>query len=148
MNSLITETTNTTDVYVIKDILKIKLAKDAQLPKYESQDSSTLYITSNTDVEITPHTIAIVSTGLFVELITRVKIDIQLCQINDLTEKALYILNHPGTIDMDYRGEIKVIIFNFGQKSVKISKGDMIGRLSFNMIKKIQLQLYDANNTQ
>jgi dUTP pyrophosphatase len=63
-----------------------------------------------------------------------------------LAEKRLYIINNPATIDQDYRGEIKVILYNFSENSVNILIGDIIGRLSFNMIKKIQLQLYDAQN--
>ena len=42
---------------------------------------------------------------------------------------GLMVLNSPGTIDSDYRGEVKIILMNFGKESFKISKGDRIAQL-------------------
>jgi dUTP pyrophosphatase len=128
--------------YIIRDTLKVKLAPNAFFPKYENLTTTNLFLQANENVEILPKTCQTVSTGVSIELVTNVIMDIQVGQIEALLNKNLYILNHPGTIDRDYRGEIKVILYNFGKKSVNIIISDIICRLSFNMIKKTQLELY------
>lgn len=128
---------------IIKDVLKVKLLAGGILPSYSNDGH--LFLTSNVKITIPPKSQQIVSTGICIQLKTNVHMDIQLLQVNELAKKKLYILNHPGTIDMDYRGEIKVIIYNFGGNSVSIVNGDIIGRLSFNMIKKTQFELYNTN---
>ena len=50
------------------------------------------------------------------------------------------ILNSPGTIDADYRGEIKVILFNFSKKPFRINKGDRIAQLVFSKVTKVVLK--------
>lgn len=49
-------------------------------------------------------------------------------------------MNAPGTIDADYRGEVKVILFNFGKKALKIRKHDRIAQLVFNQIARAEFQ--------
>ena len=53
------------------------------------------------------------------------------------------ILNSPGTIDSDYRGEIKVILFNFGNESYTVHDGDRIAQLVINALPHISFNLVD-----
>lgn len=53
---------------------------------------------------------------------------------------GITILNSPGTIDADYRGEIKVIMMNFGDKPFRINRGDRIAQLVFQEVAKVQLE--------
>jgi dUTP pyrophosphatase len=56
------------------------------------------------------------------------------------------ILNSPGTIDSDYRGEIKIILFNFGKENFKISRGDRIAQM---VLSKVYFaELVETENLQ
>jgi dUTP pyrophosphatase len=55
-------------------------------------------------------------------------------------KSGIGILNSPGTIDADYRGEVKVILFNFSKKPFKINKGDRIAQLVFSKVTKVVLK--------
>jgi len=132
------------NTYIIKDILKVKLSSGAQMPKYANNNTTELLLAANEQVVIGPRAVGVVNTGIAIELKTNVGMDIQLCQIEALSARNLYILNHPATIDGDYRGEIKVVLYNLSKESVNILISDIVGRLSFNMIKKIQMELYST----
>lgn len=58
------------------------------------------------------------------------------------------VLNGPGTIDSDYRGEVKVLLFNFGQDAFTISRGDRIAQLVFGRIYHPELQLRNLDETE
>ena len=131
--------------YTVKDTLNVKLFDEGQLPKYDNNNSF-LFITTNKDHLLKPKSITLISTGIAMELKTNILIDIQLCQIQEMTKRNLYMINYPGTIDMDYRGELKVIIYNFNDYEINIYKGEKIGRLSFNKIKKIEIKAVKKNN--
>lgn len=135
--------------YTVRDILNIKLFDGGQLPTYENNDSF-LFVTTNKNHLLKPQSVNLISTGIAMELKTNISMDIQLCQASEMAKKNLYMINYPGTIDMDYRGELKVIIYNFNDYEVNMYKGDKIGRLSFNKIKKIDMKSIhkkDINNS-
>ncbi len=56
------------------------------------------------------------------------------------------IMNSPGTIDSDYRGEVKVILTNFGKEDFVIHAGDRIAQLVFAPVVKVKLELVDSLN--
>jgi dUTPase len=111
-------------------ILKVKLQTEASRPAYYKNNGG-LKLFSAESMIIEPGQIKLISSQLAMELVIEKKIDITLEQITELTEKGLYVANNPGTIDMDYRGMIKVILWNFSNKAAAISPGDLIGRLGF-----------------
>lgn len=116
--------------------LKIKLSNNAFSPKI----INSYLILYNKEIEILEkNSIKIIHTGIFLEILTKKNFDIKLLEVNELINKNLYILNVPGTIDQDYRGEIKIILYNFNQFSVKILNGEKIGKLSFGYHQKIML---------
>ncbi|MCH5586262.1 dUTP diphosphatase [Shimazuella sp. AN120528] len=56
---------------------------------------------------------------------------------------GITMLNSPGTIDADYRGEIKVIMVNFGDHPFRVNRGDRIAQLVFQEVAKVQLEQVD-----
>jgi dUTP pyrophosphatase len=59
-------------------------------------------------------------------------------------EEGLALVNSPGTIDADYRGEIKVILINFGQRALMIEPGDRIAQMVIAPVAKAQLVEVDS----
>ena len=99
------------------EILIKRLSKDVVLPRYETEDSSGLDLAANIDkqIKILPGKSEIISTGLAVAIPKN--FEIQIRPRSGLAAKnQISILNTPGTIDADYRGEIKVILINLSDK--------------------------------
>lgn len=107
-----------------------KEAKQVPLPEYKSLGSAGMDICANIDEDIViePGGIALVPTGFAIALPEGYE-----CQVRTRSGLALkhgiFALNSPGTIDSDYRGEIKIILANFGKEPFRISFGDRIAQL-------------------
>ena len=112
------------------EILIKRLSKAVSLPKYETVGSSGVDLAANVseNIEIKPGQTEIIPTGLAVSIPKNFEIQIRprsgLAAKNQIT-----VLNTPGTIDADYRGEIKVILINHGNKSFIIEKGLRIAQM-------------------
>jgi dUTP pyrophosphatase len=79
----------------------------------------------------------LVSTGLFVAIPTGYEIQVR--PRSGLAAKyGVTVLNSPGTIDADYRGEIKVILINHGRDIFTMKAGDRIGQLVLNKVEQIE----------
>ena len=122
-------------------ILIKRLSKKVQLPKYETSGSSGLDLVANinSDLDLLPGKSAIIPTGLSVSIPNSFEIQIR-PRSGLAAKKNISILNTPGTIDSDYRGEIKVIIFNYGKKNFIINNGDRIAQMVLSPIIKIKLE--------
>ena len=103
---------------------------DIPLPKYETEGSSGMDIRAAVENQVTiaPGKIALVPTNLSVEI--PIGYEIQVRPRSGLAAKnGIGVLNSPGTIDSDYRGEVKVILFNFSENNFIIKRGDRIAQL-------------------
>ena len=112
------------------EILIKRLSKDVTLPKYETEGSSGLDLAANIDnqIEILPGKSAIIPTGLAVAIPK--SFEIQIRPRSGLAAKSqISILNTPGTIDADYRGELKVILINLSNKTFIVKKGLRIAQM-------------------
>jgi dUTP pyrophosphatase len=112
------------------EILIKKLSKTVSIPKYETAGSSGMDLAAEIDekIEIKPGETQIIPTGLSVSIPQ--EFEIQIRPRSGLAAKhQLSILNTPGTIDADYRGEIKVILINLGKKSFIVEKGLRIAQM-------------------
>jgi len=98
-----------------------KLHSDAIIPKYQSPHASgaDIYALLEKDISITHGGIAIIPTGLSFEIPTGYEVQIR--ARSGLASKGLIIPNAPGTIDADYRGEIKIILLNMSGQEFIIS---------------------------
>jgi dUTP pyrophosphatase len=114
---------------MVKVLLK-KLSKSVKLPIYKTSGSSGLDIVANieSEIEIKPGEKKIIPTGISVAVPENYEIQIR--PRSGLAAKHnLTVLNTPGTIDADYRGEIKVIIINHGQEIYRIVNGERIAQM-------------------
>jgi dUTP pyrophosphatase len=117
------------------------------LPAYATVGSSGLDVRANIEQPITLQSLerTLVPTGLFVEI--PLGYEIQVRPRSGLAVKqGLTCLNTPGTIDADYRGEIKVILINLSKESQIIQPGDRIAQLVLHAIELIEWKLVDQLN--
>ena len=110
-------------------ILKIRrVHPDASLPSYAHEGDAGLDIRSVEELEIAPGARALVHTGLVFML--QPGWEAQVRPRSGLALKhGVTVLNTPGTIDAGYRGEVGVILANFGTDPFKIAKGDKIAQI-------------------
>ena len=112
------------------EILIKRLSKNVPLPKYETDAASGLDLAANIDIkiEIKPGETKIIPTGLFVGIPKN--FEIQIRPRSGLAAKnQISVLNTPGTIDADYRGELKVILINLSDKIFVVEKGLRIAQM-------------------
>ena len=126
-------------------ILIKKLSKDVPLPKYETSGSSGMDLAANIDNEIfiEPGKTAVIPTGLAVSIPKGFEIQIR-PRSGLAAKQKITVLNTPGTIDSDYRGEITVIIYNHGNENFLISNGDRIAQMVLTPVLKMELE--EVNN--
>ena len=112
------------------EILIKKLSKDISLPKYETAGSSGMDLAANIEeeIEILPGKTAIIPTGLAVSIPKNFEIQIR-PRSGLAARDQISVLNTPGTIDADYRGELKVILINLSKKIFKVEKGLRIAQM-------------------
>jgi len=108
--------------------LKIKkLHKDAQIPAYQTKEAAGFDLHSAEDVFIKPGERKLVKTGLAFEI--EPGFEIQIRPRSGLAYKhGITVLNTPGTIDSDYRGEIMVLLINHSDEVFEIKKGDRMAQ--------------------
>lgn len=100
------------------------------LPKYETEQAAGLDLMANLDEPITlePLNRALIPTGLYVSLPKGYEAQIR-PRSGLAIKKGITVLNTPGTIDADYRGEICVILINFGNECYTIYDGERIAQM-------------------
>lgn len=110
--------------------VKINNKSDHPLPNYETLESAGMDLRSNikTDITLKPNQRAIVPTGIFIALPKGYEAQVR--SRSGLAAKyGVTVLNSPGTIDADYRGEIGVILINFSENDFIIKNGDRIAQI-------------------
>ena len=129
---------------MIKVLVK-KLKPSVKLPSYKTDGASGMDLMAYIDksIELKPGESCLVPTGLSVAFPK--EYEIQIRPRSGLAAKSnISVLNTPGTIDSDYRGEIKVILFNHGNKSFKINNNDRIAQMVLVPIIKMEFEEVDS----
>jgi dUTP pyrophosphatase len=112
--------------------MKVKIINesDSKLPAYATENSAgvDLYANSQKQVTLKPLERQIISTGIFIELPTGYEAQIR-PRSGLAANYGITVLNTPGTIDSDYRGEIKVILVNLSNDTCTINHGDRIAQM-------------------
>ena len=126
------------------EILIKRLSNNIPLPKYETEGSSGMDLTANVNkvIEIQPGKSEIIPTGLALSIPKNYEIQIR-PRSGLAAKNQISVLNTPGTIDEDYRGEIKVILINLGEKKFKIEKGLRIAQMVLCPVIKAELEEVD-----
>ena len=111
-------------------ILVKKLDKSIKLPTYKTSGSSGMDLVANIKKKITinPGNTETISTGIAVAIPKNYEIQIR-PRSGLAAKKGISVLNTPGTIDSDYRGEIKIILINLSKKSFLVKSGDRIAQM-------------------
>ena len=132
------------------EILIKRLSKDVALPKYETEGSSGLDLAANTDkqIKILPGKSEVIPTGLAVAIPKN--FEVQIRPRSGLAAKSqISVLNTPGTIDADYRGELKVILINLSDKVFVVKKGLRIAQMVLCPVVKAKLkEVTELENTE
>ncbi len=111
-------------------VLIKRLSSKVELPKYKTQGSSGLDLMAfiEKSIKLNPKESVLVPTGISVAIAE--DLEIQIRPRSGLAAKSnISVLNTPGTIDSDYRGEIKVILFNHGNNEFIINNKDRIAQM-------------------
>ena len=125
-------------------ILIKRLSKEVSLPRYETSGSSGMDLAANIDanINIDPGKTAIIPTGLALSIPKGFEVQIR-PRSGLAAKQKISVLNTPGTIDADYRGEIKVILINLGQEPFKVEKGLRIAQMVVCPVVQAQLKEVD-----
>ena len=131
-------------------ILIKRLSKEISLPKYETAGSSGMDLAANIagNINIDPGKTAIIPTGLALSVPKGFEVQIR-PRSGLAAKKKISVLNTPGTIDSDYRGEIKVILINQGQETFKLEKGVRIAQMVVCPVVQAQIkEVEDLSETE
>ncbi len=126
------------------EILIKRLSKKVSLPKYETSGSSGMDLSANIEnsLDIKPGETAIIPTGLALSIPNGFEVQIR-PRSGLAAKKKISVLNTPGTIDSDYRGEIKIILINLGQDIFKVEAGLRIAQMVVCPVVKVDLKEVD-----
>ncbi len=124
-------------------ILRLPHGADLPLPSYATAGSAGMDLRSAEDLILKPGARALVSTGLAIALPQ--DFEAQVRPRSGLAVKhGVTVLNSPGTIDADYRGEIKVPLINLGTDDFVIARGDRIAQMVVAPVTKAELVEVDV----
>lgn len=136
--------------------MKIKITRvnkelnDIPLPRYATNGSAgmDLFAAIESEVIIKPGETFLIPTGIRIQLPEGYEAQIR-PRSGLAINYSIGILNSPGTIDSDYRGEIKIILHNFGKQDFTIQRGDRIAQMVISTYIKADLEISDEiNDTQ
>ena len=112
-------------------IVKIKtLSENAKVPEYATTGSAGVDLSSAVSLTIEPGKIALVKTNISIEMPANIEAQIR-SRSGLAIKNGIFVLNAPGTIDSDYRGDVGVILANFGENAFVVNVGDRIAQMVF-----------------
>ncbi len=123
-------------------------SNDLQIPEYATEGAAGMDVCAavNSDVQIAPFETKLIPTGFSIELPQGYE-----AQIRPRSGLALKnqvgILNSPGTIDSDYRGEVKILLTNFGKDPFTVKRGDRIAQMIIHRYTRVEWERVDQVNT-
>ncbi len=122
--------------------LKIRVINQSRhpLPEYATAGSSGLDLRANLESPVVLNSLdrQLIPTGLFMEIPEGFEAQVR-PRSGLAIKQGLTCLNSPGTIDADYRGEIKIILINLSREPQQVNDGDRIAQLVFQRVEKVSL---------
>ncbi len=128
-------------------VVRLPHAKDLPLPSYETEHAAGMDVRAALDERVTiwPGKRALVPTGLKIEL--PVGYEAQIRPRSGLAIRdGITLVNSPGTIDADYRGEVKVIMINHGDQEFHVNHGDRIAQMIIAPVTRVHMQAAEELN--
>ena len=128
---------------MVKVLLK-KLDSSVELPSYKTDGASGMDLMAfiKEPINLKPYKSCLIPTGISVAFSGEFEIQIR-PRSGLATKNSISVLNTPGTIDSDYRGEIKVILFNHGSNDFLINNKDRIAQMVLTPVIKMELEEVD-----
>ena len=125
---------------MVKVLIK-KLNPSVQLPSYKTKGASGMDLMAFIEkpINLKPGKSCLVLTGLTVAFSKEYEIQIR-PRSGLAVKSSISVLNTPGTIDSDYRGELKIILFNHGSKKFIINNNDRVAQMVLTPIIKMELE--------
>ena len=125
---------------MVKVFIK-KLNPSVQLPSYKTSGASGMDLMAFIEkpIELKPGKSCLVPTGLSVAFSKEYEIQIR-PRSGLAAKKNISVLNTPGTIDSDYRGELKIILFNHGSENFMINNNDRVAQMVLTPVIKMELE--------
>ncbi len=120
-------------------IQQLAHGKNLPLPTYATTGSAGMDLLSANDapIVINPHEVVLVPTGIIIEIESGYEGQIR-PRSGLAVKHGITVLNSPGTIDSDYRGEVKVILINHSERTFTINRGERIAQLIISPFEKIE----------
>lgn len=133
-------------------LMQIKILNKSSnpIPSYETKFSAGVDLRANIteDILLKPFERCLVKTGIFLEIPEGYEAQVR-PRSGLALKKGISLVNSPGTIDADYRGEIGVILINMSQEDFKISHGDRIAQLVFAKCEQADwIEVEELNKTE
>ena len=128
---------------MVKVLVK-KLKSEVKLPAYKTSGASGMDLMAFIEqpIKLAPNSSCLVPTGLSVAFSEDYEVQIR-PRSGLAAKKNISVLNTPGTIDSDYRGEIKIILFNHSNKEFIINNEDRVAQMILTPIVKMELEESD-----
>ena len=123
--------------------MRITITPDATLPSYKTEGSAGLDLSCSEDFEIKPMERKLVSTGISVAVPEGYEAQIR-PRSGLAIKHGISMVNTPGTIDSDYRGEVKIIMINYGKDAVCFSKGERVAQMVICPVARVELQVVES----
>ena len=125
---------------MVKVLIK-KLNSKVQLPKYKTDGSSGMDLMAFIDkpIKIKPQGSVLIPTGISIAMPEDAEVQIR-PRSGLAAKSSISVLNTPGTIDSDYRGEIKIILFNHGKEEFIINNNDRVAQMILMPIIKAEFE--------
>ena len=125
---------------MVKVLIK-KLNSKVELPKYKTDGSSgmDLFAFIEHSIKIAPNESVLIPTGISIAIPEDTEIQIR-PRSGLAAKSSISVLNTPGTIDSDYRGEIKIILFNHGREEFTINNNDRVAQMILVPILKAEFE--------
>ena len=128
---------------MVKVLVK-RLDTKVKIPEYKTIGSSGMDLMAfiENSIKIAPNTLELIPTGLSIAIAE--DLEVQIRPRSGLAAKSsISVLNTPGTIDSDYRGELKIILFNHGNKDFIVNNNDRIAQMVLTPVIKMELEEVD-----
>ena len=128
---------------MVKVLIK-KLNPKVRLPIYKTEGSSGMDLMAFTDkpIKILANSSALIPTGISLAIPSDVEIQIR-PRSGLATKSSIGVLNSPGTIDSDYRGELKIILFNHGNNEFTVNNNDRVAQMVLMPVLKMNFEEVD-----
>jgi len=128
---------------MVKVLIK-KLNSKVRLPIYKTEGSSGMDLMAFTDkpIKIPANSSALIPTGISLAIPNDVEIQIR-PRSGLATKSSISVLNSPGTIDSDYRGELKIILFNHGNNEFTVNNNDRVAQMVLMPVLKMNFEEVD-----